>query len=82
MCRYVHSCHFSLFTVAVNSEVVVNTDLAKDQFLLGEVQVSPLSLVTTSSSDQYMTLFYKHLFEAPTWLFIAESNLNLWTTAM
>lgn len=41
MCRYVHSCHFPLFTVAVNSEVEVNTDLAKNNSSLGKFRCLP-----------------------------------------
>lgn len=40
-CRYVHTCHFSLFTVAVNSEVAVNTDLARSNSSLGKFRCLP-----------------------------------------
>lgn len=54
MCRYVHSCHFSLFTVAVNSEVVVNTDLAKSNSSLGKFRCLPY-------------LWSQHLHQINTW---------------
>lgn len=54
MCRYVHSCHFPLLTVAVNSEVAVNTDLAKNNSSLGKFRCLPC-------------LWSQHLHQINTW---------------